>query len=246
MIADGAVIVRGTLADKAARLVDAADPIELLGPRPRFVGRGGEKLDAALEHFSIDVSAKEALDVGASTGGFTDCLLQRGAASVVALDVGHGQLDSRLRADPRVRCIERTNVRFAYAAALGGPFAVVVVDVSFISLATVAPTVAGILAAEGADIVALVKPQFEAPRVDVARGRGVIRDPEIWRGALVRASSALATQAATMMGVMVSPLRGAEGNVEFLVHARAHAGSAPPRTVEAAIAGAVTAAGNEV
>jgi len=227
-------------------MVDSAEPIELLKPASRFVGRGGEKLEAALDYFAVDVFGKVAIDVGASTGGFTDCLLQRGASTVVALDVGHGQLDARLRGDPRVRCVERTNVRHADVAALGGPFPVVVVDVSFISIETIAPVVAGTLAAARADLVALVKPQFEASRADAARGRGVIRDPEVWRGALVRALSALAAQAATMMGVMVSPLRGAEGNVEFLVHALAHAGPADGRAVTAAIEGAVASAGQKV
>lgn len=242
-MAGGRVSVAGSVAEKAARLVASHEPIELLGLPQRFVGRGGEKLDAALTAFAIDVAGANAIDVGASTGGFTDCLLQRGARAVVALDVGHGQLHMRLRRDPRVRCVERTNVRTADVVSLGGPFDVVVADVSFISLETVAPAVAGSLAAPDADVVVLVKPQFEVGRAEASRGRGVIRDPELWRAALERACSALAGQAAAMMGVMVSPLHGADGNVEFLVHARAHAeGRGAPGIDRTAILAAVAAA----
>jgi len=197
-------------------------------PPARFVGRGGEKLDAALERFGLDVSGTKALDVGASTGGFTDCLLQRGAASVVALDVGHGQLHPRLRQDPRVRCVERHNVRGAEPGPLGGPFALVVADVSFISLGAVVADLLR-LSAPGADLVVLVKPQFESGRREVGRGRGVIRDPQLWRAALESVGSAFAGRGATMMGVMVSPLAGAEGNVEFFEHLRAPGGPAADR-----------------
>ena len=190
------------------------------GPPARFVGRGGDKLDAALDRFAIDVRGAMALDAGASTGGFTDCLLQRGASRVVAVDVGRGQLHERLRADDRVVGLEQTNVRTASLDDLGGePFAVVVADLSFISLRAVASQLTA-WTAPGGDLVVLVKPQFEAGRREVSRGRGVVRDPEVWRSVLEGAISALNAAGATMMGVMVSPLRGADGNVEFFVHLR--------------------------
>jgi len=223
-IAAGTVLVSGALATKPARLVAAGEPVELLGPPPRFVSRGGEKLDAALDRFAVNVAGRAALDAGASTGGFTDCLLQRGAASVVAVDVGRGQLHERLRADSRVHVLERTNVRHLGVADVdGAPFSLVTADLSFISLATVAPALVHRLAAPGADVIALVKPQFEAGRQAVSRGKGVVRDPGVWADVLVRTRSALSDQGAAMIDAMVSPLLGADGNVEFLAHVRAHA-----------------------
>ena len=224
-IACGQVLVAGAPAHKAARLVGPDEPILLTGPPPRFVSRGGEKLHAALDHFAVEVDGRRALDAGASTGGFTDCLLQRGAAGVTAVDVGYGQLHERLRADPRVDVRERTDIRRLRADV---PFPVVVADLSFISLTTVAPALVGPNAAPGADVVVLVKPQFEAGRAEAARSRGVVRDPGVWRRALERASGALVAHGAAMIGVMVSPLTGAEGNVEFLAHLKAHTGGQPP------------------
>jgi 23S rRNA (cytidine1920-2'-O)/16S rRNA (cytidine1409-2'-O)-methyltransferase len=233
LIARGRVLVGGAVAERAARQVSPAEAVVVTGEPDRFVGRGGEKLDAALEGFGIDVTGRNALDAGASTGGFTDCLLQRGAARVTAVDVGRGQLHERLRADPRVVSRERTNLRHLTPADLdAAPFDVVVADLSFISLRTVAQALVG-LAAPGADVVVLVKPQFEAGKAEVDRGRGVIRDPAVWADALVGAISALEAQGAAMMGAMVSPLRGADGNVEFLAHlavpAPSRAGRAPDR-----------------
>lgn len=202
---------------KASRLVAPDEPIELVGPPPRFVGRGGEKLDAALEHFAIDVDGRRAVDCGASTGGFTDCLLQRGATTVDAIDVGYGQLHERLRADPRVRSHERTNIRGLDPDAVGGAAPIVVGDLSFISLRTVADDLLR-LATPGADLVLLVKPQFEAGREEAARGRGVITDPEVWRRVLHEVHDAFAARGAAIMGAMTSPIEGADGNVEFLVH----------------------------
>ena len=219
-IAAGRVLVRGVPATKAARLVGADDPLALEGPGPRFVSRGGEKLDAALERFSIDVTGRSALDAGASTGGFTDCLLQRGAVEVVAVDVGRGQLDIRLRRDPRVTARERTNVRHLTLADLGReerPFDVVVADLAFISLRTVAPALLG-LTRPGGDLVVLVKPQFEAGRQQAGRERGVIRDPSVWAETLTGVLSTYADHGAGILGAMVSPLLGAQGNVEFLAH----------------------------
>ena len=227
LVERGAVLVGGALADKPARLVAESEPVVVIDPDGRaFVSRGGEKLAAALDRFMIAVSGRRCLDAGASTGGFTDCLLGRGASTVVAVDVGYGQLDAGLRRDPRVLVLERTNVRALRPAAVGGdPFDVLVADLSFISLVTVAPVLAGDLATPGADIVVLVKPQFEAGRTEVSRGKGVIRHPEVRRAALERVASAFASQGATIMGAMASPLLGPAGNAEFLLHARAHATS---------------------
>ena len=219
-IAAGRVLVRGVPATKPARMVGAEDPLALQGPGPRFVSRGGEKLDAALDRFAVDVAGRVALDAGASTGGFTDCLLQRGALEVVAVDVGRGQLDARLRRDPRVVVRERTNVRHLALADLGRegqPFDIVVADLAFISLRTVAPALLG-LARPGADLVLLVKPQFEAGRAEAGRERGVIRDPAVWAATLTAVLSTFAGGGAAILGAMVSPLLGAEGNVEFLAH----------------------------
>lgn len=223
------MLVGGAVADKSARLVGADEPIVLRGGGPRFVGRGGEKLDAALTQFGVDVAGRTALDAGSSTGGFTDCLLQRGAARVYAVDVGYGQLAASLRADERVVVRERTNVRTMSPADLAGPpgppgafepVSLVVADLSFISLRTVAPALCGPVAAADAELVVLVKPQFEAGRVEVSRGAGVISDPDLWLGALADVASALEEQGTGIMGAMPSPLRGAAGNVEFFLHAR--------------------------
>ena len=219
MIASGIVRVQGAVADKATRLVAAGDPIVVDGPPPRFVGRGGDKLDAALDAFGISVTGRRAIDVGASTGGFTDCLLQRGALSVVALDVGHGQLDAGLRRDSRVVVIERMHVNDIDAVAIGAPFDAVVVDVSFISLASVAATLVSSLSGPGTDLVALVKPQFEVSRAVASRGKGVVRDPAEWEAALERVRTAFVACGATMMGTVESSLKGAAGNTEFFVHA---------------------------
>jgi 23S rRNA (cytidine1920-2'-O)/16S rRNA (cytidine1409-2'-O)-methyltransferase len=220
-IASGRVLVAGALAERASRLVGAEEPIVLRGEPPRFVGRGGEKLDAALDAFALDVRGSRVLDAGASTGGFTDCVLQRGATNVVAVDVGRGQLHERLRADARVTVLERTNVRHLSLADLGeDPFPFVVADLSFISLTAVAEALLA-LAAPGADLVLLVKPQFEAGRAEASRGRGVIRDPLVHTAAIARVRAAFKERGAAMIGLMASPIAGADGNVEFLAHVEA-------------------------
>jgi 23S rRNA (cytidine1920-2'-O)/16S rRNA (cytidine1409-2'-O)-methyltransferase len=226
-VAAGRVTVSGAPALKAARLVAPGEPVELLGSAPRFVSRGGDKLDAALSRFGVGLTGRRVLDAGASTGGFTDCVLQRGAAQVVAVDVGHGQLHERLRADPRVDNRERTNVRGLQADDLGGPVDVVVADLSFISLRTV---LAALLASArpGADLVLLVKPQFEAGRAEASKGRGVVRDPAVHAQVRREVSAALEAAGASIMGWMESPLRGADGNLELFVHAHAPATSAKP------------------
>jgi 23S rRNA (cytidine1920-2'-O)/16S rRNA (cytidine1409-2'-O)-methyltransferase len=209
------------------------EAVVVRGEGPRFVGRGGEKLAAALDRFAVPVDGSRALDAGASTGGFTDCLLQYGARCVVAVDVGYGQLHERLRADPRVESVERTNVRDLVPGDLGPPFDLVVADLSFISLRTILAPLLG-QAAPGAHLVLLVKPQFEAGRDEAARGRGVIRDPAVWRRVLDEVLIALRATGAAIMGAMVSPLTGADGNVEFLVHARAATAAVADRTATCA------------
>lgn len=216
-IAAGRVTVAGAPATKGGHLVAAGQPIEVLGPPPRFVSRGGEKLDAALDAFGLDVAGACALDAGSSTGGFTDCLLHRGASRVVAVDVGYGQLHERLRADSRVEVRERTDIRAVAANDVGGPFDVVVADLSFISLRTVLASLLA-LAAAGAPVVVLVKPQFEAGRQEVGRGRGIVRDPLVWRRVLDEVVGAALAQGARLVAATVSPITGAQGNVEFLVH----------------------------
>ena len=213
------MIVDGAPALKPARMVGPGEQVVLTGPARRFVSRGGEKLEAALDRFSVDPRGRVALDAGASTGGFTDCLLQRGATHVIAVDVGYGQLHASLRGDSRVTVRERTNVR---ELRLDEPVGLVVADLSFISLRTVAGALFSANASNGADVITLVKPQFEAGRVEASRGRGVIRDPEIWRRVLGEVRSAITDHGAAMMDVMVSPITGADGNVEFLAHALAH------------------------
>jgi 23S rRNA (cytidine1920-2'-O)/16S rRNA (cytidine1409-2'-O)-methyltransferase len=226
-VAAGRVLVNGALADKAARLVAAGDAVVVQGPPPRFVGRGGEKLDAALEAFAVDVAGLDALDVGASTGGFTDCLLARGARRVVALDVGHGQLHPRIRVDPRVVVLERTNVREATPATIGGLVDVVVVDVSFISLTVIIPVLVT-LCHPGSSMVLLVKPQFEAGRAEVSRARGVITDPAIHERVRDEVAAALEAAGCDVVSWTDSPILGGEGNRELLVHARtARSGPVP-------------------
>jgi 23S rRNA (cytidine1920-2'-O)/16S rRNA (cytidine1409-2'-O)-methyltransferase len=182
------------------------------------VSRGGDKLAAALDRFAVVVEGARALDLGASTGGFTDCLLQAGAASVVAVDVGRGQLAWSLRTDARVTVLERTNARNLEAEQIGGAVDLVVADLSFISLRTVAPALVRCTSAH-ADAVLLVKPQFEAGRARVGKG-GIVRDPDVHRAVLHEVTDGLAAAGVIVTDIMVSPLRGADGNVEFLARAR--------------------------
>jgi 23S rRNA (cytidine1920-2'-O)/16S rRNA (cytidine1409-2'-O)-methyltransferase len=215
-IAAGRVTVRGAPAATAARQVAIDDPIAVAGPTPRFVSRGGDKLDAALEAFRVPVAGRRVLDAGASTGGFTDCLLQRCAAHVYAVDVGHGQLAWQIRTDRRVTVIERTNVRHLEPGALGGPVPVAVADLSFISLLTVASALVRCTTAD-AQLVLLVKPQFEAGAGRVGKG-GVVRDPDVHADVLTTIAAGLERAGITLVAAVASPLRGAEGNREFLVH----------------------------
>lgn len=222
LIGEGMVTVGGAPADKPARLVDPGDALKVLGPKRRYVSRGGDKLEAALDHFGLDPSGLRVLDAGSSTGGFTDCLLQRGAVGVVAVDVGRGQLHEKLRADPRVVSRERLHLRDVDPEVIGGAVDMVVGDLSFISLTKVTVPLLRTIR-PGGNLVLLVKPQFEAGREEVAKGRGVITDPEIWRRTIAEVCAAFEARGAAMMGQMVSPIHGAEGNTEFLVWFRAGA-----------------------
>ena len=216
LILAGQVLVDGQKADKAGHHVDVASRIELIS-QPRYVGRGGLKLEAALEHFAIPAVGKVCLDVGASTGGFTDCLLQHGAARVYAIDVGTGQLDWKLRNDPRVVAAEHVNARYLSREHVPEPIDLAVCDVSFISITLILAAVARVLATN-AEMVILVKPQFELARNQVSRG-GVIRDPALHQQACQRVEEAV-RQLGFQCQIIPSPILGAEGNQEFLLYAR--------------------------
>ena len=234
-IAEGRVTV-GTIADpKPSTMVAPDDPVDVAGPPERFVGRGGYKLDHALEHFDIPVAGRRAIDVGASTGGFTDCLLQRGAASVVAVDVGYGQLHERLRTDDRITVVDRTNIRHADPNELGAPFDVVAVDLSFIAIHTVAAELAA-LGASDSDWVVLVKPQFEVGRERVGK-RGIVRDPAAQIVAIEQAAVALGEAGVGAVGLTESPITGASGNREFLLQGRHGETALDPGTVRRVVIG---------
>lgn len=235
----GEVRVAGGVVTKAGHQVEDDAAIEVAEKR-RFVSRGGEKLFGALETFELDVGGMRAIDVGASTGGFTDCLLQRGAASVVAVDVGYGQLAWSLRTDPRVSVFERLNIRSADPAALGAPFDLVVIDVSFISLRVVLPHLLGLLGPE-AHLVALVKPQFEAGKGRVGK-RGVVRDPEVHVDVLGAALAAFEDAGLVVRGLTHSPIKGPEGNIEFWIWA-ARTGEPTGSTAEKVVESAHTTLG---
>jgi 23S rRNA (cytidine1920-2'-O)/16S rRNA (cytidine1409-2'-O)-methyltransferase len=216
-IRDGLVTIEGRPASKAGTLVAPDQPVALAKPPRRFVSRAGEKLAAALLRFGVDPTGRRALDVGASTGGFTDALLRGGAAHVVAVDVGYGQLDWSLRTDPRVSVLERTNARALRPEILPYRPDLATVDVSFISLRLVLPALA-MAVADRCDAILLVKPQFEAGRADVGHG-GVVRDPAVWTRVIEGVASACDGLDLPPVGIMASPLLGPAGNVEFLVHA---------------------------
>jgi 23S rRNA (cytidine1920-2'-O)/16S rRNA (cytidine1409-2'-O)-methyltransferase len=218
--------------------------VAVTAPPARFVSRGGDKLAHALEVFGVDPDGLVCLDAGISTGGFTDCLLQRGAAHVTGVDVGYGQVAERVRTDPRVDVRERTNVRELAPDDLDRPPALVVCDVSFISLASVLPVLHA-LGRGTAALVALVKPQFEAARDEVGEG-GVVRDPEVWRRVLEQVVDAGARLGWACAGVTASPLLGPAGNVEFLVHlVPVGAGEPAPGATEAPVAAMLDAAVTE-
>lgn len=214
----GRVTVAGRPAVKPETLVAPNEPVAVRETGGAFASRGGEKLAAALDRFGVDPSEKVCLDAGASTGGFTDVLLSRGARQVIAVDVGYGQLAWHLRTDDRVVVMERTNARDLSPRDLPSRPNVVTADLSFISLAKVVPTLVG-LAGEDADLVLLVKPQFEAPRREVGSG-GVVEDAAVWRRVIESVMAACRGVGAEAIACMASPLPGPSGNVEFFIHAR--------------------------
>jgi 23S rRNA (cytidine1920-2'-O)/16S rRNA (cytidine1409-2'-O)-methyltransferase len=214
----GTVTVGGAPAINPSSMIRTDAAVEVRAADSRFVSRGGEKLDAALERFGIDPAGRRCLDAGASTGGFTDVLLQAGAEAVVAVDVGYGQLAWSLRSDPRVVVLDRTNVRDLRPHDLPFIPSLLVADLSFISLRTVAADLRR-LGSGDATTVVLVKPQFEADAAAVPAG-GVVRDPETWRSAITGVMRSFVEAGFVPVGMMASPIRGRSGNVEFLLHAR--------------------------
>jgi 23S rRNA (cytidine1920-2'-O)/16S rRNA (cytidine1409-2'-O)-methyltransferase len=223
LILAGQVIVADNRIDKPGHLVDTACDIRIRGETPRYVSRGGLKLEAALAEFAIIVEGMACLDVGASTGGFTDCLLQHGASRVWAVDVGHNQLAWRIRSDPRVEVIEGRNARDLDPAEFPAPFDLATIDVSFISLAKILPAVAACLK-EGADLLALIKPQFEVGKGEVGRG-GIVTDPKKHRRVLIEVRDTASRARLNAVGLIESPILGAEGNREFLMRFKYAAGS---------------------
>ena len=223
LILAGKVLVDEQRVDKAGAQVAADCVIRLLGQDLKYVSRGGLKLERALAHWSINVEGKLCLDVGASTGGFTDCLLQNGARRVIAIDTGYGQMDFKLRQDTRVRLLEKTNARYLTAEALGEAVDFVAMDVSFISATLVLPALvesafSGGALRSGRRMVVLVKPQFEVGREQVGKG-GIVRDEKAQLAALDKVRSAVANLGAVQMESIESPILGAEGNREFLLYA---------------------------
>lgn len=233
LIMAGRVRVDGRPLTKPGTTVAPDATLEIERAQP-YVSRGGEKLEAALDAFGIDVRAMEALDVGASTGGFTDCLVARGAAHVVALDVGYGQLAWQLREDPRVRVIERTNFRTLADDAFPAGFDAIVIDASFISLRTILARATAYLR-PGAPIVALLKPQFEAGRSRLSRG-GVVRDAGTHRAILHEFRDGILPLGLGIVAAIVSPLRGPAGNVEFLIHLQRGAASIDDARIDELVA----------
>jgi len=219
LVLAGKVLVNEQKVQKMGTAVDPAAELRILGEDLKYVSRGGAKLETALEHWDIDVRGRVCMDVGASTGGFTDCLLQHGAARVIAIDTGYGQIAHRLRQDPRVRLLERTNARYLRPQDVGEAVDLVAVDVSFISATLVLPAVMGAVARRHRlELVVLVKPQFEAGREAVGKG-GIVRDPQAQLAAVEKVRRAVLALGAATTDVIDSPLLGAEGNREFLLHA---------------------------
>jgi 23S rRNA (cytidine1920-2'-O)/16S rRNA (cytidine1409-2'-O)-methyltransferase len=226
LILAGRILVNDQKLEKSGASVDDDVAIRVLGDDLPYVSRGGLKLARALEHWRVDVTAKTCMDVGASTGGFTDCLLQAGAAQVIAIDTGYGQMDARLRADSRVRLLEKTNARYLTAQQLWGndppqSIALVAMDVSFISATLVLHAIVSCVCSSSASwqLVVLVKPQFEVGRGQVGKG-GIVRDADAQQRAVTKVTDSVRDLAGTEIEVIDSPILGAEGNREFLLHAR--------------------------
>jgi 23S rRNA (cytidine1920-2'-O)/16S rRNA (cytidine1409-2'-O)-methyltransferase len=231
LILAGQVLVNGQKKDKAGTLVADDADIRILGEQMPYVSRGGLKLEAALREFSIDVAGTTALDAGASTGGFTDCLLQHGAKKVYAVDVGYGQMAWKIRQDPRIVVIERTNVRDIDPALVPEKVDIIVIDVSFISLEKVIPSVLRFLKPE-ARIVALIKPQFEVGKGQVGKG-GIVRDEAARSTAVEKVRTAFQSAGLNVQGIIPSPITGQDGNVEYLIYAVMRpANSSPSTTID--------------
>ena len=221
----GQITVNGKRVDKAGAMVEETADVAFTGHANPFVSRGGLKLIKALETFHVDLTGKRVLDLGASTGGFTDCALQRGADHVVAVDVGYGQLAWSLRNDSRVRVLERTNARYLTAEAINGPVDFVTADLAFISLTKVLPILPPLMN-DAAEAVVLVKPQFEAGRGQVGK-KGVVKDPSVHEAVIVKVAEAAKGLGLQLVNVSFSPITGPEGNIEYLLHL-ANRAEAPP------------------
>jgi 23S rRNA (cytidine1920-2'-O)/16S rRNA (cytidine1409-2'-O)-methyltransferase len=226
MVLSGRVLVNDQKVEKAGTSVDPDSAIRLLGGDLRYVGRGGLKLEAALANWKIDLTGRTCMDIGASTGGFTDCMLQHGAAEVVAVDTGYGQIHARLRSDPRVKLLEKTNARYLTPedlakAAPAGPISFIAIDVSFISVTLVLPAVLaaafGQTAIARREVVILIKPQFEVGRERVGKG-GIVKDEKAQQSAVLKVQQKVEELGSKHIELMESPILGMEGNREFLLH----------------------------
>ena len=216
IIMSGNVLVNGQREDKAGTMIDVKAEITVKGGQLKYVSRGGLKLEKAMSHFDLTLEGRVCMDVGASTGGFTDCMLQNGAVKVYSVDVGHGQLDWKLRNDPRVVCMEKTNIRYVTPEQIEEPAAFVSIDVSFISLTKVLPPVRELMTEDG-EIVCLIKPQFEAGREKVGK-KGVVRDPKVHEEVIEKVIDFAATVGLESRKLEFSPIKGPEGNIEYLLH----------------------------
>ena len=220
MIMEGIVYVNGQKEDKAGTMFDIEAPVEVRGQTLRYVSRGGLKLEKSMEQFDLDLTNLVCMDVGASTGGFTDCMLQNGARKVYAIDVGRGQLDWKLRNDPRVVCMEKTNIRYVTPEHIEEAPAFVSIDVSFISLTKVLGPVKALLQDDG-QVVCLVKPQFEAGREKVGK-KGVVREPEVHEEVIHKVIDWAIGLGFEILHLDYSPIKGPEGNIEYLLHLQNH------------------------
>ena len=216
IIMSGNVLVNGQREDKAGTMIDVKAEITVKGGQLKYVSRGGLKLEKAMSHFDLTLEGRVCMDVGASTGGFTDCILQNGAVKVYSVDVGHGQLDWKLRNDPRVVCMEKTNIRYVTPEQIEEPAAFVSIDVSFISLTKVLPPVRELMTEDG-EIVCLIKPQFEAGREKVGK-KGVVRDPKVHEEVIEKVIDFAATVGLESRELEFSPIKGPEGNIEYLLY----------------------------
>lgn len=220
IIMSGDVFVNGQREDKAGTMIDDKAEITVKGNQLKYVSRGGLKLEKSMSHFTLTPEGKVCMDVGASTGGFTDCMLQNGAVKVYSVDVGHGQLDWKLRNDPRVVCMEKTNIRYVTPEDIAEPPAFVSIDVSFISLTKVLLPVRNLMTQDG-EIVCLIKPQFEAGREKVGK-KGVVRDPKVHEEVIDKVVDYAASIGFDSINLEFSPIKGPEGNIEYLLHLKKH------------------------